>query len=857
MKYGETLRQRSTPEWAHYNIDYDYLKDRIKHQTTLGTNKALSIPGQGDASEKAFGGTFYRDLKAQHDRVNLFIRSKSGEIERRLDHIYENLKRLQARRAPGEQLPASVVEKYAKIDADVNKAGEEIRSLSRFQVAQRTGFRKILKKYRRWTKDQELERRFKDQVTSSPTSFYQLDLGYLLDQYIDVLGALRAPFDASGASEAPSGAKRSSPTVRIAQTCHDGSELDFDVALSLTPLGARGSKATYWIHPDHILEAQVLVLQHMRLITASSPPVTRGSPQATPNRRKSSATADRFFGSEDGVGLLVLDHPESFAIKQNASSLGSGEETAGTSQIKAAGNARWTSSGDAALALDLDNSSETPLTAKLHRKQLAGFLDTSVSLEQLGLSNQQKPDPSNPNTETGSNIAVAHQWLKSHDNVRPIAGICSKRTRFMGLHNNSAGGMWATLDRDIFMKSTLHKDLRTEDWLSAGRMGSTRFPHAILEIRREGVRSSTLIQTLDRSHLVERVRGFSLQAQAVWACCKPSAMSAPTWIPLLDQDIRKLPPTQKRQRRKANNATSPSQISSPGTSGTSTAGHTDLSSPRGGETSATSIAEFVEEAPPLRAFRKKRKQSVANEQQEPEAQRYWNEYDNPEDGDGDNGYYIYIDPDAEIKFPGQELFSNWARKTRRLFGIREEPEEEESISSAETSDDETAMNSPVHASSGYGTFRTSSDNAASRGEGYFSGLFRRFRDPHHDIETLLTLRRESARERRSLLREVELRQRKAETTKIYFYTTCLAMAGVIDVLLAMMTMTSRKKERGVVDSVVLFGTIVNLMLGVIAIISMETRRAKLGWVHRSTVYLIFAANVVVDVLFLIWVFRGF
>ena len=103
------------------NLDYDYLKDLIKHQTTSGTSRALSIPGQGESSEKAFGGTFYRDLKAQHDRVNLFVRSKSGEIQRRLEHIYKSLKRLQSRRAHGDRLPASTVEKFAKIDADVNK----------------------------------------------------------------------------------------------------------------------------------------------------------------------------------------------------------------------------------------------------------------------------------------------------------------------------------------------------------------------------------------------------------------------------------------------------------------------------------------------------------------------------------------------------------------------------------------------------------------------------------------------------------------------------------------------------------------------------------------------------------------
>jgi SPX domain protein involved in polyphosphate accumulation len=140
MKFGETLRSRSIPEWGHCmytctcpktpanrradNIDYDFLKDQIKHQTTPGTNKAVSIPGQGESSERAFGDTFLQVLQAQHDRINLFVRSKSGEIERRLDHIGKSLEQLrQKQRASpaGARLPARTVEKYAKIDADVTR----------------------------------------------------------------------------------------------------------------------------------------------------------------------------------------------------------------------------------------------------------------------------------------------------------------------------------------------------------------------------------------------------------------------------------------------------------------------------------------------------------------------------------------------------------------------------------------------------------------------------------------------------------------------------------------------------------------------------------------------------------------
>jgi hypothetical protein len=268
------------------------------------------------------------------------------------------------------------------------------------------------------------------------------------------------------------------------------------------------------------------------------------------------------------------------------------------------------------------------------------------------------------------------------------------------------------------------------------------------------------------------------------------------------------------------------------------------------DTSVTSAPEFVEEAPSLQAFRKKRKPSAAPEQSQPEQQRYWNEYDNPEDAD--DGYYIYIDPDAEVKFPGQELFEGLARKTRMLFGFKEQTEDDSCVSSAETSDDE---DSPIHPPNGYGTFASS--GATPHTQGYFSGLFRKYRDPQHDVEALLSQRRETAREHRSLLRELEVRRHRAETTKLYFYTTCLAMALIIDALLGTMAMTSRKKEVGVVDFVVLLGTVINLMLGVTAVTSMQSRRENLGWLHRGGVYVVFTVNVVVDILFFIWVFRGF
>ncbi len=368
-------------------------------------------------------------------------------------------------------------------------------------MTQRTGFIKILKKYKRWTKDRELSHVFKQEISSRPDSLFQLDLGYLLDQYIDVLDALRSAFDADGTSTSNAeNANGQSSAACISRILEKGDDLDFDLALNTVPLGSKGNKATYWIHPDHVVEAQVLLLQHMRLYISKAR--RNASVAGTPIRRHSSTTnIDSYLGNDDTIGLVVMDHPEAFAFKQNASTIGAMEELQGSISIKAAGQVRCCASGEAAIIVctEADSQGQSPVavkTVKMERKRLQNFLDTSVKEDSM--------------KHTGSSIGSAkneapavRQWLAEHQSTKPIAGAVSRRTRFTGLHNNSTAGVWATLDKDVCLRDSLYKDLADDDWSSAARAESAmKFPHAILEIRREGNQAMALIQTLDRSHLV-------------------------------------------------------------------------------------------------------------------------------------------------------------------------------------------------------------------------------------------------------------------------------------------------------------------------------------------------------------------
>lgn len=274
---------------------------------------------------------------------------------------------------------------------------------------------------------------------------------------------------------------------------------------------------------------------------------------------------------------------------------------------------------------------------------------------------------------------------------------------------------------------------------------------------------------------------------------------------------------------------------------------------RNGESSVTSAQEFVD-PPPLQAFRKKHrkphaehKQPIVHEETEP--QRYWNEYDHPEDED--EGYYIYVDPNASVKFPGQETLESWTRKTRKLFGMRLLADERSLLSAVvedgTTDDEETGDESPLDCRprSSYGTINTKHDGASQ--EGYFSNLFRGRVNPYRAAEAL--------HERQSLLSELQIRQQERERTKMRFYLTCLAAAFAIDFILGLMTMTSRKKERGAVDAGVLFGAVCTLVLCIVAVISMKTRRDDICWVHQAVVLSIVVALLGLDVLLLLWVLR--
>ncbi|KAI0179326.1 hypothetical protein GGR52DRAFT_570211 [Hypoxylon sp. FL1284] len=256
MKYGQHFEEESVPSWSLYNIDYNSLKHQIKTHTSKDQATAIAIPGQQDHALKKFEDAFYLELCSQHNRVGLFVTSKADEIARRLRHLSDSVHLLIARCDEAGGVSPKRQRRLAKYALQVDECEDDIEALQRFVSAQIIAFRKILKKYRKWTGSTTLSTRFKENLLSSPKSFTRRDFQPLELQHQQLLATLEASPDmmsvqaerqkrrqkAKSQIERPSSSRRTSQIQRSSTP----------PSIVSTPGGSSG---TYWNEYEHGSEA--------------------------------------------------------------------------------------------------------------------------------------------------------------------------------------------------------------------------------------------------------------------------------------------------------------------------------------------------------------------------------------------------------------------------------------------------------------------------------------------------------------------------------------------------------------------------------------------------------------------------
>lgn len=159
------------------------------------------------------------------------------------------------------------------------------------------------------------------------------------------------------------------------------------------------------------------------------------------------------------------------------------------------------------------------------------------------------------------------------------------------------------------------------------------------------------------------------------------------------------------------------------TSGTHSAGSNG--SLLGGTDSGTAVETSQLESPPLKSFRKKKRRAYpeADAAAPQQQQRYWNEYDNPEDDDNPDAdaFVIFMDPNR------RSGFDNFFDKVAKLFGQQPYTEDEQQAlltgqstpEDEESSDDETGSNTAIlktrsRPTSHFGTFARSTPSTTGQ-----------------------------------------------------------------------------------------------------------------------------------------------
>ena len=826
------------------NVDYDELKHLIKERTSAAKSSPVSIPGQEDDGERwsSLEDELFVYLYDQHERVNLFTKSKFGELERRINYLNKQLMQLkqQAEKTSQSRVPVQQTRRFQKLVEGTQDLGEEVQSLSRYANTQRIAFKKILKKYQKWTGSSKLSMRMNNEVFNRPTSFLRPDFTPLLDQLSDMQSSLRRISEhgvSKQISTSTSDENISDDTVRaprsaaylIGEAFRNGTGVEIDIALATVPLGAKGGRASYWIHPDNLDEVRVLLLRHLKEYSSSRyGSISRTNSRSSLGSRHGSISSEPSNTLVEPTNTVLFDELDAFLKDQNSTTLNYAEETPGSSASRVMMQTNWTKDSDYAFVATSDDISThhegSSLAPRVHdfkihrirRKDVDKILPTSAT-----------------SSSVKGQLAGIREWIQQHSNIKPLANVSTLRSRFGRSSNDTVPSIWATLDQSIIMSSVSRSSLLGDD---DSKQTRSDFPHAVLEIRWEQDRAPELVNTLNASYLAERVRGFSLQTHAIYTICCQQEATRPLWMSIIGKDIRKVPPKQGRSLLKRNLGSSgesskATSISAPSTDSPTSAGLLSHAL----QSSATSAPNSAVESPvtsPMESKKRRKKLPALDisRNHQHSTPRYWNEFDDGSEVGDDDVYTIFVDPNAPSGFPGAETASkvaiavrNAATASTRKLGLWLWPAPKE----ADPSEEPLLFGQTSHSSYSY-DIEDSSDS---------------------DLISPLTPPRSHWPRTRSGRKPTpstvqDRRQQSRELGFLRTYIGCFSVAYVLLVLSAILHATARRKATFEADIGIVVGVVASLFLGVVGLSMNLMRRDRISWFHRMAVLLAFTVNCV-------------
>lgn len=515
MKYGAELSKRSIPEWKAYNLDYNEMKKLIRAATTPSRSHEQRVV------------LFFDSLAGQLENIELFIKSKSGETNLRLvqcEKIVTAINRTIGIEGNGNNKTGAPIPPHLKrkLKMELFQLSTDLQNLTRFIGVQRNGFRKLLKKYRKWlpnahvsTEQMKLEsdmiERFNIDLYN-PDTYLNRDFSQIFQQLSDLYNVLR-----DGCN----------PQVLPAVDAN--AKFDCDMVLQHT-----SNSLTFWIHPDNVMETKILLLKTLSIVQSSAHGAS--SEQDNSSTPSTQRLSDSY--ASPVVQVTYLDDAPHLAYLRRTEP----------------GQLRFITPDAAYLCVPVGGIRQFCI-ASVTSQQVKSILTADYSTLQKSV------------VDTSDRILkMAAIWVATK-RARPACKVDSSRIRFKydakpvpDASFNSIGGteIWATMDCNIRYTTA---NLDSSHPLNEDDADVEVFPYSVLQIKwrsLEGGKKPKWLTDLENSHLVYAVRGFSIFSHAL-ATGPETLGTRPEWMQLLDNetDIRKTPVRPAVRREK----TPPSQTS--------------------------------------------------------------------------------------------------------------------------------------------------------------------------------------------------------------------------------------------------------------------------------------------------------
>ncbi|OIW34555.1 SPX-domain-containing protein [Coniochaeta ligniaria NRRL 30616] len=507
MKFGEQLRSSVIREYQWYYIDYDGLKDDLKHAS------GPPVDSNGGSSKKARRlskaewteddeARFVEKLESELDKVHTKQQVKAVEISRRIQvserEVQDVINRLNER-GLGQDGPTE--EEFILLEEDLSDIIADVHDLAKFVQVNYTGFYKIIKKHDKLT-GWHLKPVFESRLKAKP--FYKEN------------------YDAS--------VVKLSKLYDLVRT--RGNPVKGDSAAGGSQASFIRHTTKYWVHPDNVTELKLIILKHLPVLVFNA--------------------SKEFEPADSAITSIYYDNPETWELYE-----GRLKKTEGAEAIRL----RWYGGMQTETIFverkthreDWTGEKSVKARFALKEKNVNAYMRGELLPAAIFEKAKKEGKKSLKAIAEDERLAAEVQYSVLKKGYKPVCRSFYNRTAFQ---LPADARVRISLDTELTMirEDNLDGVKRSGDNWRRTDIGIdypfsqlppgdvVRFPYAVLEVKLQtqlGQEPPEWVRQLIASHLVEAVPKFSKFIHGVASLFPDRIHLLPYWMPQMDVDIRK------------------------------------------------------------------------------------------------------------------------------------------------------------------------------------------------------------------------------------------------------------------------------------------------------------------------------